>query len=73
MKNLETIMELGLSLNNGECLDLIKRERDYIVGNIKTMKKDPKTTFNFMKEKVLLLQAHNVLIESFEQYLGHEK
>ena len=73
MKNLETIMELGLSLNNGECLDLIKRERDYIVGHIKTMKKDPKTTFNFMKEKVLLLQAHNVLIESFEQYLGHEK
>ena len=73
MKNAETMIELGLAIDNGECLEIMKRERDFIIGHIKSMKKDPQTTFAFMKEKVLVLQAHNVLIESFEEYLGHEK
>ena len=73
MKDLEIIMNLGLTLNNGECLELIKKERGYIESHIEQMKKDKETKFDAMKHKVNLLCAYNVLIESFEQYLGHEK
>lgn len=71
MKDLEIIMNLGLTLNNGECLELIKKERGYIEHHIEQMKKDNETKFDAMKHKVNLLCAYNVLIESFEKYLGH--
>lgn len=73
MKDLEIIRNLGLTLNNGECLELIKKERGYIEQHIKRMNKDDTTTFDVMKHKVNLLCAYNVLIESFEQHLRHER
>ncbi len=73
MKDLEIIKNLGLTLNNGECLELIKKERGHIEQHIKRMNNDNTTTFHDMKHKVNLLCAYNVLIESFEQHLRHER
>ena len=67
------ISNLGLSLTNGECLELVKKECGYLESHIKQMKSDRETTFVDMKEKVNKLQAFNVLIENFEKYLGHEQ
>ena len=68
---ISTLNDLELTLNNGECLEVIKKERGHIEGHIESMKKDGKTTFNHMKEKVQLLQSYDVLIKVFEDHLGH--
>jgi len=68
----KTISDLGLSLNNGECLAIVKKERDILLNHIEQMKKDDETTFFAMKEKVNKAQAFSTLIERFEKYLGHE-
>ena len=72
MKNLEAINDLGLTLTNGECLEMIKKERGYIKEHIRQYKQDRETTFEQMKHKVNLLQSYDVVIESFEKYLNQE-
>ena len=72
MKNSEILKDLELSLTNGECLEVMKKERGYTQAHIKKMKENIETPFYDMKQKIQLLQSYDVLIESFEKYLNHE-
>jgi len=72
MDSLNIGLKIDILLNNGECLEIVKREKDFIDGHIKSMRKDKDTKFNHMKEKIHLFQAYDRLIEVFENHLAHE-
>ena len=72
MDTLEIVSELGLTLDNGECLELVKGQRDNLRKLIGDMKKKDQS-FKMVQEKLCMLIAYDTLIESFEKYLNHEK
>jgi hypothetical protein len=73
MKTMGVISSLGLSLTNGECLEIAKRERHILESHIKQMKCDTDTKLFDITEKIHKHQALDVLIGRFEIYLGHKE
>ncbi len=70
---LQIYTDLGLSQNNGECLEIIKTERQKYQNQWDSIKSEEQSTIQDIRGCLRILNAYDVLIDNFEKYLGHER